>query len=268
MDYYVYVYLNPLKPGNFKYDDIEFKFEPFYVGKGSSKWDRKKYHIAETKRYLKTKIFKPTQNRHKINTIIKIKETLLCDPIIVELYNTHDSDYACLKEIELIEQIGRVDLNTGPLSNLTEGGESVGSYWLGKKRPAFTAKHRNNISESHKGQVAWNKGIPASEEACEKNRITHTGKKYSEEINAKKALFNTKHPRTILYKFITPDNISFIVLGNLGIDKICDDFKLNKNTIKAFKEKSTERPKYSKWKIIRLGVYKDIKNKYKNIDYQ
>ena len=32
--FYVYVYLDPRKPGSFKFGEYEFDYEPFYVGKG------------------------------------------------------------------------------------------------------------------------------------------------------------------------------------------------------------------------------------------
>lgn len=63
-DYYVYVYLNPLIPGNFKYGEYFFEYEPFYVGKGRG--DRYKRHLTE-KRTNKCNIEKIT----KINNIKK-----------------------------------------------------------------------------------------------------------------------------------------------------------------------------------------------------
>ncbi len=43
----VYVFLNPSKPGSYKYNDIEFQFEPIYVGKG--KINRPKNHLFRYK---------------------------------------------------------------------------------------------------------------------------------------------------------------------------------------------------------------------------
>lgn len=34
-NFYVYIYLDPRKPGNYNYGEYHFDYEPFYVGKGS-----------------------------------------------------------------------------------------------------------------------------------------------------------------------------------------------------------------------------------------
>lgn len=43
----VYVFLNPCNPGQFKYEGLNFDFEPIYVGKG--KLSRPKDHIRRFK---------------------------------------------------------------------------------------------------------------------------------------------------------------------------------------------------------------------------
>jgi len=52
---------------------------------------------------------------------------------------------------------------------------------IAKNRPQFTEEHCKNISIARTGQVAYNKGVPASEESKEKNRQAHLGKIVTEE---------------------------------------------------------------------------------------
>ena len=51
--YYVYVYLNPLKKGNFSFLEncigISFDYEPFYIGRGKN--NRYLDHIKESKKH-------------------------------------------------------------------------------------------------------------------------------------------------------------------------------------------------------------------------
>ncbi len=51
--HYVYIYLDPRKPGLFKYDEYEFEYEPIYVGMGIR--NRFTDHLKEAtyKKFLK-----------------------------------------------------------------------------------------------------------------------------------------------------------------------------------------------------------------------
>lgn len=111
---YVYIYLNTLKPGDFKYSNLKFDYEPFYVGMGTG--DRYKMHKFECKLKIKS---------HKINTIKKILSNGL-EPVILKIYENLSSDEAKSLEIKTIKEIGRKDLKLGPLSNRTDGGDSTG----------------------------------------------------------------------------------------------------------------------------------------------
>ena len=90
--YYVYIYLDPRKPGIYNYEELEFKYEPFYVGKGTNK--RYMDHIWNLKQDNYNKI-----RKGKIKNILK--ENLL--PIIEFFYFDIEQDALNL-EIEYIKK--------------------------------------------------------------------------------------------------------------------------------------------------------------------
>ena len=136
--FYVYVYLDPRKPGKYVYGDFQFDYEPFYVGLGH----RKRY-LAHAKEYSEhscklgnclkknkiLKILKETSYEQLSKLITKIKENLYLD----------DSKKL---EIKLIKTIGRIDLKTGPLTNLTDGGDGhLNCSKFGKDNGMYGRKH-------------------------------------------------------------------------------------------------------------------------------
>lgn len=107
-DYYVYVYLDPRKPGIFNYGEIEFPFEPFYIGKGT-----------RGRCYSGIRDKKSSRKVSKINSIIKGGEF----PIIMKIEEGLTNKESQEKEITYIKKIGRMDLKLGPLTNMTSGGD-------------------------------------------------------------------------------------------------------------------------------------------------
>jgi hypothetical protein len=185
-NFYVYIYLDPRKPGNFKYNEYEFNHEPFYVGKGKNKraWLLKRH----PDKMLQRKLNKFT-------------------PIILLTKNKFSEVLALKIESALISKIGRSDLKEGPLANLTNGGEGTSGYIM-------TEDHKNKIIKSRKGYKhseetkrkigESNKGKIISEEQKKnqsnkmKGRQSRLGKHHTEETKNKLSVINTGKKHTEL----------------------------------------------------------------------
>jgi len=191
--YYTYLFLNPLKPGKFKYNEHEFEYEPFYVGKGKGK--RWQTHLKEENIIVE-------KNKHK-NNIIKQILSINKNPILIKLYENISEKEAFDYEIYLISLIGRSDLNTGPLTNLTAGGDgcvkrsnnygrptsdetkkkisekikSLGT-WAGDNNPSKTKEHQEMMSKKLKNRIF-------SDESKLKMSISSTGKTHTLETKRK-----------------------------------------------------------------------------------
>jgi hypothetical protein len=110
--FYIYVYLDPRKPGNFEYNEYCFLYEPFYVGKGSS--DRMYDHLK------KSELLKNTFKSNKIKSILSSGH----EPYIIKIVdNIIEEKLSYELEQEIVFNIGRIMTNNGPLVNLKEGGK-------------------------------------------------------------------------------------------------------------------------------------------------
>lgn len=105
--FYIYVFLDSKKPGEWIYEDLKFDFEPFYIGKGTSD------------RIINSKYDKGTFKSNKIKSIEEKGAKIISKKIFENL----SLEESMTLEIELIKKIGRRDLNLGPLTNLTDGGD-------------------------------------------------------------------------------------------------------------------------------------------------
>jgi hypothetical protein len=173
--FYTYVLLDPRKPGSFVYEvlgkRIKFLHEPFYVGKGFG--DRIEYHIAEARKNPS-----PTPKDHKGNKIKKLLRLGL-EPILRKVSSDTIESVALVKEMLLINAIGRAVTGDGPLTNKSLGGEGQRGVVLsetqrlervarplGKKSPEHSERMKRIWADANFRQLmsAKHKGRPKSEE--------------------------------------------------------------------------------------------------------
>lgn len=139
--FYTYVYLNPLKGGDYNYGKLHFDFEPFYVGKGFG--DRCNIHTLtiDTRNKLKQNIINKILNNNK-------------KPIIILLYSNITEYTAFRLEKYLINKLGRRDLKTGVLSNLTNGGEGVsGVIYNYERKISMITENKPILKYDDKGDI-------------------------------------------------------------------------------------------------------------------
>lgn len=108
--YYVYILFKTYNTGDFRYDDLTFSLEPFYVGKGKNRRIDQSLDVRKN------------GNRYKNFIIEKIHSMDLTVTSVKFAENLTESE-AFFLESQLIKKIGRFDRGLGPLSNLTDGGE-------------------------------------------------------------------------------------------------------------------------------------------------
>lgn len=124
--FYVYVYLDVSKPGSYIYDEYEFRFEPFYVGKGTGK--RFEVHLK----------LDGNVNREKQKRIRSLLEKNL-KPEIFLIKNLEEFQAFNLERF-LINRIGQMVYDTGVLTNLIDGGS-------GKSLPEVSKKLISDIKK-------------------------------------------------------------------------------------------------------------------------
>jgi hypothetical protein len=252
--FYTYVYLNVLKPGHFKYDDMEFDYEPFYVGKGKD--DRYLHHLNKVKNNYK---YKSSLKFSIIEENVKNGK----DPIIIKIQDDISEDESLSLEKLLIRKIGRFDLGKGPLTNLNDGGH----------KPQVNYRHseetKNKISETNKKRKPDDRYDLISPEGifykniklldfCKKHNLNYdkirkssnNGKiRVSKNIKTKKETLNcegwvvinnkieNKKEKKIKYTLISSDNITYTIYSNeSGID-FCKKLNLDFRLLRLYKNK-------------------------------
>jgi hypothetical protein len=181
--FYVYVYLDPRKPGKYSYcnGNINFDYEPFYVGKGYG--DRSSAHIREVDYLEEHQTLEEKGNKHKRNKIRKIRRIMGRDPIIILYEQGIEEEISFHLECLLIAKIGRYDKGLGPLTNMTDGGDGVRGRVLSeeelkRRKDMWTPELRQRHSEKCKGRPSPMKGKhnPCSPEQALKISLANKGK--------------------------------------------------------------------------------------------
>lgn len=161
--YYVYALLDTRKPGPFRYGKWKFDYEPFYVGKGKDL--RAFKHLNQTPNTC--------SNLHKLRKIAKIQRETGAEPMVVLKRKNLSEAEALILEVQLITLIGRSDRKSGPLTNLTDGGE-------GTSNRSYSKETRKKLSESNKRTWATK---PEGKEYLRQLRLK-TPKQYRDELHA------------------------------------------------------------------------------------
>jgi hypothetical protein len=171
--YYVYEYVDPITN------------LPFYIGKGQA--DRYIYHL---------KNLNDKTNPHKVNKIKKLLNEGL-EPIINLIKTGLTETQSFELERNLIGKYGRIDLGTGCLVNLSDGGEGQ-SGWVP------TEEYRLNMSKSTSGNKNGMYGKTHSEETKNKIREKSIGRKLNDfyrnkmsedRLGEKNAFYGKKHTK-------------------------------------------------------------------------
>ncbi len=174
-NFYVYVYLDPRKPGKYIYGVYEFDYEPFYVGKGSN--GRANSHLNKNK-----------DNSYFDRKIKKIQRCFCSNPIVIKYKEMLMEKEAFAIEIHMIQTIGRHDKKQGPLCNHTDGGDGVrGNKQTEKQKAAllFANLGKKQSKEQIEKRVKHLRGVPRSDDVKKKISLSNKGKTRSPEVKEK-----------------------------------------------------------------------------------
>jgi hypothetical protein len=160
---FIYVYLDPRKSGDYKYGEYEFNHEPFYVGASSGKTihDRKVRHLQYAKNDKDI-----TNNNYKKNIIKSILSDKL-EPIILKYIDGMSISDAFFKEKDMILIIGNRYDKSGPLVNISKGGDGGDNFTNNPRKEEIREKHRRNALGSNNNMY----GLPLEEYPSHKAKL-------------------------------------------------------------------------------------------------
>ena len=214
--FYVYAYLDPRKMGLFNYDGIEFGYEPFYIGKGKG-----------------NRCFNGINDKRKCLKVSKIKSIINSGnyPIIIKLFTDLSENVSFQKEIDLIGKIGRIDRNTGPLTNMTEGGDGTS----GRIDTENDIKRKKSFKHSEKWKNVLSKPVIQFKDGIQINEY-----KSVKEASEKTGLIKQNISACLTGKYKTTGGFSW-------------KYKNEKDSLQGHLKKSNEMPKHSEITKIKMS---------------
>ena len=139
---FIYVYLDPREVGKYKYGEYEFSYQPFYVGVSNTKsiHDRKNRHLHYAKMDKDL-----TNNNYKKNIIKSILSDDL-EPIIIKYKENLSRLEVFSLEVEMIKTIGNRYDKSGPLVNISKGGDGGDNFTNNPRKEEIREIHRKNAT--------------------------------------------------------------------------------------------------------------------------
>lgn len=134
-DNYVYAFLDPRKPGLWEFQGKTFNFQPFYIGRGIK--NRMNGHMRPSS------LLVPSLKNAVLNKIISENKS----PIILKVFENLSFDESEEIETKMIDSFGRINIETGILTNMVGGGSLGRQGYVGPRIINYNLKKFTPLSK-------------------------------------------------------------------------------------------------------------------------
>jgi hypothetical protein len=259
--FYIYVYLDSTKPGEYEYDEFKFEYLPFYVGYSNINaiYDRKSRHMKFAKMNKDL-----TNNNYKMNIINKIIKNNQ-EPIILLFKSGLNSIEAKKMETYMISKIGNRYNGSGPLINIAPGGDGGDTFTNNPRKEEIREKHRRNATGSNNNMY----GLPLEDYPSHKAKLRgehwnlgRTASSSTRDILSKQrsGAGNNRAKKTLLFdkdfNLVKEFDYCFDIANYLNTS--------NKSVAKTARTNSTKDIPYHTTKGYYIIYKDDWENKFKN----